>query len=72
MQNKDIIFPLGENSIFYLRFWVITLLSSSRHLQKVEPTGNDANLEDGKGVQVPCLLKITGKKQMLEIREKYL
>ena len=49
------------NMIFYF-------LRADRYAEcKIIITGKEVNLGDGEGMQVPCLLKISGRKNMLRI-----
>ena len=58
--------PLGKDGRFAKM--IFYFLGADRYAEcKVIITGKEVNLGDGKGMQVPCLLKIPETKKMLQI-----
>ena len=69
MKKKNVIVghvPLGKDGRFAKM--IFYFLRADRYAKcKVIITGKEVNLGDGKGMQVPYLLKISGTKNMLQI-----
>ena len=58
--------PLGKDGRFAKK--IFYFLRANRYAEcKVTITGKEVNLCDGEGMQVPCLLKISRTKNMLQI-----
>ena len=58
--------PLGKNVKFAKM--IFYFLRADQYAEcKVVITGKDVNLGDGDGMQVPCKLKISGPRKMVEI-----
>ena len=69
VKKKNVIvghLPLGKDGRFAKM--ICCFLRANRYAEwKVIITGKEVNLGDGKGMQVPYLLKISGTKNMLQI-----
>ena len=69
VKKKNVIvgyLPLGKDGRFAKM--IFYFLRADRYTEcKVIITGKEVNLSDGQGMQVPCLLKVSGTKNMLQI-----
>jgi len=72
-KNDEIVghLPLGKNGRFAKTIFYF-LRADSYGKCNVIITGKAVNLGDGDGMQVPCLLKISGTKTLLEILKREL
>ena len=67
-ENTSIVehLPLGKNGKFAKMIFYFLRADQDAEC-KVVITGKDVNLGDGDGMQVPCKLKISGPRKMVEI-----